>query len=196
MSFLWWFAGILAISGATLCLGALRWRIARLLCENRRRIRAGRNLAVDAVLPAPFGTSVAARGRTTAATSGLRVLLAEDNPVNQKLAQRFVEKMGHQIVVVNNGAEAVRAHADGGFDLILMDLQMPELDGFTATGAIRSAERAAGCHTPIVAITAHATRSDRDFCLAAGMDDFLTKPIDLKALANLIDRIAHSATGA
>jgi two-component system sensor histidine kinase/response regulator len=119
----------------------------------------------------------------------LRILLAEDNPVNQKLAQTAIHKMGHDIVVVNNGIEAVRAHASAPFDLVLMDLQMPEMDGFAATAAIRQTEHQSADHIPIVAITAHAMQGDRDRCLAAGMDDYISKPIDLKALAHLIDRI-------
>ena len=120
----------------------------------------------------------------------LRVLLAEDNPVNQKLAQKAIEKMGHQIVVVNNGAEAVRAYAENSFDLVLMDLQMPEMDGFAATSAIRRTETDSATRTPIVAITAHALEGDRERCLAAGMDDYISKPIDLRALARLINGVA------
>jgi CheY-like chemotaxis protein len=126
----------------------------------------------------------------------LRILLAEDNPVNQKLARFAIEKMGHSIVMVNNGIRAVETSASGQFDLILMDLQMPEMDGFEATARIREAERSAGRHTPIVAMTAHAMHGDREQCLRAGMDDYISKPIDLQALARMIDRYRVSRPAA
>jgi len=113
----------------------------------------------------------------------LAVLLAEDNTVNQKLATRLLEKMGHRVTLAANGVEAVRAHAAGRFDLILMDVQMPEMNGFEATARIREHEKATGEHVPIVALTAHAIRGDRELCLAAGMDDYLSKPLNASALA-------------
>jgi ligand-binding sensor domain-containing protein/ActR/RegA family two-component response regulator len=125
----------------------------------------------------------------------LHVLLAEDNPVNQKLAQRAIEKMGHSVVVVDNGADAVSAHARERFDLVLMDLQMPEMDGFAAASAIRERETRSPRRTPIVAVTAHAMGSDRERCLAAGMSDYISKPIDLRELANLIERVAVGGAG-
>jgi CheY-like chemotaxis protein len=124
----------------------------------------------------------------TSPAQPLRILLAEDNPVNQKLARFAIQKMGHSIVMVNNGLRAVKTSATGEFDLILMDLQMPEMDGFEATARIREAERSTGRHTPIVAMTAHAMHGDREQCLRAGMDDYLAKPIDLQALARMIER--------
>ena len=123
-----------------------------------------------------------------AASAVLRILLAEDNPVNQKLAQRAIEKMGHSITVAANGVRAVKVCEGECFDLILMDLQMPEMDGFEATAMIRSAEQASGRHTPIIAMTAHAMHGDRDQCIRAGMDDYISKPVDLRALAKMIDR--------
>jgi signal transduction histidine kinase/DNA-binding response OmpR family regulator len=109
---------------------------------------------------------------------GLTVLLAEDNPVNQKLAIRLLERQGHQVALAANGREAVEIHAQQGpFDVILMDVQMPELDGIEATRLIRRREAAGGQHTPILALTAHAMSGDRERCLAAGMDDYVSKPI-------------------
>ena len=118
----------------------------------------------------------------------LRILLAEDNLVNQKLAQRAIQKMGHEIVVVENGRLAVEAAANGHFDVILMDLQMPEMDGFEATAAIRRLELDTGRHTPVIAMTAHAMHGDRENCLRAGFDDYISKPVDLLALARLIEK--------
>jgi PAS domain S-box-containing protein len=107
----------------------------------------------------------------------LRVLLAEDNPVNQTLAMRLLEKLGHKVQVVNNGREALTRSQAEEFDLILMDVQMPEIDGLEATAAIRAAESDTGRHVPIVAMTAHAMKGDREKCFSAGMDGYLSKPI-------------------
>ncbi|MGB6975239.1 MAG: response regulator [Terracidiphilus sp.] len=107
----------------------------------------------------------------------LRVLLAEDNPVNQTLAMRILEKLGHKVQVVNNGKEALGRSQAEEFDLILMDVQMPEMDGLEATSAIRDAEARTGKHVPIVAMTAHAMKGDKEACLGAGMDGYLSKPI-------------------
>jgi two-component system sensor histidine kinase/response regulator len=119
----------------------------------------------------------------------LSVLLAEDNAVNQKLASRLLEKMGHRVTLAPNGLEAVRAHAADRFDLILMDVQMPEMNGFEATGRIREREKMTGEHVPIVALTAHAMQGDRERCLEAGMDDYLTKPLSASALAGKLESV-------
>jgi CheY-like chemotaxis protein len=116
----------------------------------------------------------------------LRVLLAEDNAVNQKLATRLLEKQGHQVTVVPNGKEAVEAVRRGGYDLVLMDVQMPEMDGFEATAAIRQQEAATGGRMPIVAMTAHAMKGDRERCLEAGMDGYVSKPIQPRELIEAI----------
>ncbi|MCS7238921.1 MAG: response regulator [Thermoguttaceae bacterium] len=107
----------------------------------------------------------------------LRVLLVEDSLINQKLAVGMLHRWGHEVVVASNGLEAVQIYQKEHFDLILMDVQMPEMDGFEATEAIRALERRTGKHVPILAMTAHALKGDRERCLAAGMDDYVGKPI-------------------
>jgi CheY-like chemotaxis protein len=107
----------------------------------------------------------------------LRILLVEDNPINQKVAQRLLEKAGHNVTVANNGREALDIIGREKFGLVLMDIQMPEMDGLEATVAIRENERQSGGHLPIVALTAHAMKGDRERCLEAGMDGYVTKPV-------------------
>ena len=107
----------------------------------------------------------------------LRVLLVEDNPVNQRLATRMLEKRGHRVAVAGNGLEALEALEKESFDLVFMDVQMPEMDGYETTAAIREKEKGTDTHLPIVALTAHAMKGDSEKCLAAGMDRYLTKPI-------------------
>ncbi len=130
------------------------------------------------------------------ARPSLRVLLAEDNRVNQRLATRLLEKQGHHVTLAENGQQALSAWADADratpFDLIFMDVQMPVMDGLQATVAIRERERPTGRHIPIVAMTAHAMQGDRERCLAAGMDDYLSKPLVLK---DLLDLLARRSTG-
>ncbi len=120
----------------------------------------------------------------------LRILLAEDNPVNQKLMILMLKKMGHSIVPVSNGRKAVDAAKMEEFDLILMDVQMPEMDGFEATAMIRGHQKIAGTFTPIVALTAHALKGDREKCISAGMDDYITKPIQSGELLRIINSVA------
>jgi PAS domain S-box-containing protein len=121
----------------------------------------------------------------------LRVLLAEDNAFNQKVGVLTLEGAGHTVRVAANGREAVAAWEQEAFDVVLMDVQMPEMDGFEATAAIRAREQAAGRHTPIVAVTAHAMKGDRERCLAAGMDTYVTKPIRTEELWRTIAECLH-----
>ncbi len=119
----------------------------------------------------------------------LRILLAEDNAINQKVALRMLEKRGHAVTVVSNGLEAVKAFQEMPFDCILMDVQMPEMDGLQAAAAIRNLERETGAgqaRIRIIALTAHARGSDRERCLAAGMDDFISKPIQAGELSRML----------
>jgi len=124
-----------------------------------------------------------------ASEHSLRVLLAEDNPVNQTLAMRILERLGHKVQVVNNGKEALGRAQGEEFDVILMDVQMPEMDGLEATAAIRDAEAGTGKHVPIVAMTAHAMKGDREKCLSAGMDGYLSKPIRIDELKQAMSEI-------
>jgi CheY-like chemotaxis protein len=122
----------------------------------------------------------------------LRILVAEDNRVNQTLARRLLEKQGHAVTIVSNGREAVNAFEEGVFDLILMDVQMPELDGMAATELIRKLEGGRS-RMPIIALTAHAMASDRERCLAAGMDGFVSKPIQVGELVQAIAQLCENA---
>jgi len=123
--------------------------------------------------------------------AGLRVLLAEDNVVNQRLAVKILNKRGYEVVVAGNGKEAVAAFTQEPFDVVLMDVQMPEMDGFEATAMIREREKETGGHIPIIAMTAHAMKGDRERCLAAGMDGYLSKPIRPD---RLVEAIAEAIT--
>jgi len=123
----------------------------------------------------------------------LRVLLAEDNAVNQRLAARMLEKRGHWVMVAGNGAEAIEAFQAEKFDLVLMDVEMPEVGGFEAMSAMRQAEADSGGHVPIIAMTAHAMKGDRERYLAAGLDGYVAKPIRPDALFDEIDRVLAGA---
>ena len=116
------------------------------------------------------------------------MLVAEDNIVNQRVAEGLLTKRGHLVTVVSNGREALEALQLGAFDLVLMDVQMPDMDGFEATAAIRQWERETGRHVRIVAMTAHAMNGDRERCLAAGMDGYLSKPIDHRTLFDAVEQ--------
>ncbi len=116
----------------------------------------------------------------------LRILLAEDDLVNQRLARRILEKHGHSVFVAGNGRQAVGAFQQEHFDLVLMDVQMPEMDGLEAAAAIRALEQQSGTHTPIVAMTAYAMKGDEERCLAAGMDGYIAKPIQTEALFAMV----------
>jgi signal transduction histidine kinase/CheY-like chemotaxis protein len=119
----------------------------------------------------------------------LRILLAEDNAVNQTLAVRLLEKRGYRVSVVGDGRAAIAALEQESFDLVLMDMQMPEMDGFEATAAIRAKEELSGGHVPIIAMTAHALKGDRERCLAGGMDGYIPKPIRTSELFSTIESV-------
>ena len=124
------------------------------------------------------------------------MLLAEDNPINQKVALAMVEKLGYHADAVANGLEALDALGSRPYDLVLMDIQMPEMDGLEATAQVRDPKSAVRGHdVPIVALTAAAMKGDREKCLAAGMNDYLTKPLRPEELGRMIERWAAGAGG-
>ncbi len=125
----------------------------------------------------------------------LHILMAEDNPVNQLVALRFLEAGGHTVVVAGNGVEALAALERESFDLVLMDVQMPEMGGFEATRRIRERERGTGRHLPIVAMTAHAMTGDQQKCLEAGMDGYVAKPLQRKTLLETVERVVSVEQG-
>jgi two-component system, sensor histidine kinase and response regulator len=126
----------------------------------------------------------------------LSVLLAEDNAINRELAVRLLTKRGHTVTVVENGKQAVAAVEAKSFDVVLMDVQMPEMDGFEATAAIRASEHASGKRTPIIAMTAHAMKGDRERCLASGMDAYISKPIHFDELLDVTESLSDPGTPA
>ncbi len=140
--------------------------------------------------PAPQPASESGFGATP---HPLHILLAEDNLVNQKLARRLLEKRGHRVEAVDCGGDAVKAVRNGLYDVVLMDVEMPEVDGLDATRQIRALERKLGRRTPIVAMTAHAMKGDRERCLAAGMDDYVSKPLRPAELFKTIESRATPA---
>ncbi len=123
---------------------------------------------------------------TLSSSDGLRILVAEDNAINQVVARQMLEKQGHQVEVASNGKEALAALERQSFDLVLMDVQMPEMSGFDVTAAIRARENGSGRRQPIIALTAHAMKGDRERCLEAGMDGYLSKPIQACELSRAI----------
>jgi len=123
----------------------------------------------------------------------LRILVAEDNPTNQRLVVAILRRKDYEVEIANNGEEALEAWRRGTFDLVLMDVQMPVMSGFDATAAIRAEEQTRGTRTPIIAMTAHAMKGDRERCLDAGMDDYVTKPIDVNGLFRTIELNATTA---
>ncbi|MCH5376001.1 MAG: response regulator [Planctomycetes bacterium] len=121
----------------------------------------------------------------------LKVLLADDNQVNQLTAKTMLERFGHEVSIAGNGLEAIEYYKQHEYDLIFMDVQMPEMDGLTATAEIRKIERETGRHIPIVAMTAHAMAGDKERCLEAGMDSYVSKPIRRKELKQVISEVVN-----
>jgi CheY-like chemotaxis protein len=131
--------------------------------------------------------------RLAPASSGAHILLAEDNLVNQRVARAMLEKAGHSVVLASTGQKALSLWEQQPFDVILMDVQMPDIDGFEATAAIRKKEKESGAHTPIIAMTAHAMSGDRERCLDAGMDNYISKPIHAAELLDLVEKYLRTA---
>jgi signal transduction histidine kinase/CheY-like chemotaxis protein len=156
-----------------------------LLNAVRRALGATLEPAQSMTREAPTAESV----EVAPETRDLRILLAEDNPVNQRLAAQLLRKRGHAVVTVPDGAQALAAVERQEFDLVLMDMQMPVMDGFQATAAIREQERNSNRHLPILALTAHAMIGDREHCLEAGMDGYVSKPIETAELFSTIDAV-------
>ncbi len=156
------------------------------LRENQRTLKLA-NRDIERNTP---GVSIRAENAVTDPKPQLKILLAEDNYVNQKLAVRLLQKMGHQVLVANNGREAVEIVTHQKVDAVLMDVQMPEMDGFEATRELRRIELTSGTHLPIIALTAHAMHGDMQRCLAEGMDAYLAKPIKPKELDEKLSLLA------
>ena len=123
---------------------------------------------------------------------GFSILVAEDNEFNAQLLEQLLARRGHRVRLAHNGREALAMAESGGFDLLLLDVHMPELDGFQVVEALRQRERTTGAHLPVLALTARSRKEDRERCLAAGMDDFLTKPVRPADLATAIDRVLRT----
>jgi CheY-like chemotaxis protein len=128
-----------------------------------------------------------------ASASGLRILVAEDNPVNRTMAVRLLGKRGNDVRVAHNGREALQALEEDTFDVVLMDVEMPEMDGLETTAHIRKREEISGTHMPIIALTAHAMKGDEEKCLAAGMDAYVSKPIHPATLFKVIERVTRES---
>jgi two-component system sensor histidine kinase/response regulator len=128
------------------------------------------------------------------ARSRLRILYADDNPINQRVAGEMLRKAGHHVDIVGSGAEAVIAIDHGPYDVVLMDVQMPDFDGCNATAAIRARERRTGAHIPILGVTAYSTPADETRCLEAGMDAYVAKPISEPSLLSALQQLAHAET--
>jgi CheY-like chemotaxis protein len=172
-----------------------RLGVAALLTKPMKQADLLETMLAGVGTPAPLGAPAPASH--PASRSGLsapraRILLAEDNAINQKLALRLLEKQGYAVVMVSDGRAALAALARERVDLALLDVQMPEMDGFEVTAALRARERGSGAHLPIVALTAHAMKGDRERCLAAGMDGYVAKPIDPRELFAMIEHLLGS----
>jgi signal transduction histidine kinase/integral membrane sensor domain MASE1/ActR/RegA family two-component response regulator len=167
-----------------------------------QELKVRRRLPMDSEIPTFVLSGLVANGPASAIPGNavaedrrrLKILVADDNLVNQKVAMRFLEKRGHTVVLADSGRKALTASQEQTFDLILMDVQMPDMDGFEATAAIRKQEEPGGRHVPIIAMTAHAMVGDRDRCLAAGMDDYISKPVNRNDLFGAIERLMLSGS--
>jgi CheY-like chemotaxis protein len=153
-----------------------------------RVLGAGMNRPEPAAARVPISPETL---RPAPSNVSLDILLAEDNAVNQLVATRLLQKRNHQVVVAANGLQALEAFNRGSFDLIFMDVQMPEMDGMEATARIRAQERLTGGHQTIVALTAHSMKGDRERCLDSGMDDYLTKPISSQDLDAVLSKYSR-----
>jgi len=160
----------------------------------RRRELLSAIMAVLGYQPTVPGQAKVLSNEIRSHRRGFRILLAEDNRVNQAVASRLLAKFGHSLVIANNGKEAIDLLKQQTFDLVLMDVQMPEMDGLVATERIREGERSTHGHIPIIAMTAHAMQGDRERCIAAGMDGYITKPINADELDAAILAALHDKT--
>jgi signal transduction histidine kinase/CheY-like chemotaxis protein len=157
---------------------------AELLVSIRQALGQGGLVQVQTPLPLPPGRH------------SLHILLAEDNLLNQKVASSLLEELGHTVAIASNGIETVAAFEKGPFDLVFMDIQMPEMNGYEAAARIQKRQQASAVHTPVIAMTAHAMAGDRERCLAAGMDDYISKPISMQQLFEVIARNSNQTQGA
>jgi CheY-like chemotaxis protein len=157
-------------------------------------VRNGTTLSASEI-PAPLPSSGPHQDvhdtstRMSARGNASRILLVEDNQVNQRLAVRMLKKRGHEADVAENGFDALKLLSSKTYDLILMDCQMPEMDGFETTRRIRTAEVTTGLHIPIVAMTANALPGDRERCIEAGMDEYIAKPVHAEMLYQMIEAV-------
>ena len=170
--------------------GARRAEVPRLRVAEMERGLVQRASPETAASPQPAASEASSEEAPAEGLSpGLKILLVEDNPVNRRLAQHVLEKDGHQVVTADNGEMALATLASTPVDLVLMDVQMPRMDGLETTMAIRKRERFSGSRVPIIALTAHAMAGDRERCLQAGMDSYLVKPIRPATLLDAIDQL-------
>ncbi len=160
-------------------------------CRQKDLLKSISTVFVQPKLPGPPSAAPPAAEKK----EKLHILLAEDNLVNQKVAKGLLEREGHSVVIANNGREAVEHYGSEHFDLILMDVQMPEMDGFEATEKVRAQEQGTAQHIPIIALTAHAMKGYSEKCLAAGMDGYVSKPFTIKTLVERLDSLSFPKLG-